>query len=500
VQLGDAVQSGDLLAPFTWESESDFSYPPLVRSVGALTELVGLAVHEWATIALNLLFVPILAAGCYLTGRLVFGPMAGLLAVVFALATPMTAQMFHVQMLDGPLAATVAIAFWALLACDGFRDRRRSILAGALIGLALLVKSPAALFLAGPFAVMLARGGWRQWRSLAWLAGAALVVAAPYYAVHLGDYLTLTGEAAGASSDPWTREHGAIYDGAERFTLENLGWYFWAAVNNQYLLPFFALLVVGVIFCLRRIRTPYVAELLAGLVGGYLAMTALAVHDSRYTLPLVVFAAVIATGWIAAGARAWASAAGLGVLFVAAAINFAGSTMGVIGTTRLTLFEHGAGGLVTDLTVPGALTIADQRGYVVGERRPDPFWESLFAAAESDGVNSAHLDVKQAVTWGVEQVGFNMMSRAWGIQGPFTVEAPSRRTDIIVETWWAVDRRFAAAEGLGRPCGIVEDGIASPVLTGLPQDEGTPLAVLVKRRGADGELRRWCEFDAASAP
>ena len=46
---------------------------------------------------------------------------------------------------------------------------------------------------------------------------------------------------------------------------------------------------VGLIAALWQLRRPGVAELLGGLVVGYLGSTMLAVHDPRYTLPLVVY-------------------------------------------------------------------------------------------------------------------------------------------------------------------------------------------------------------------
>ena len=61
---------------------------------------------------------------------------------MLALATPMVLDLFHVFMLDAPLAATVALALWAFLASDRFSKRRETVLAGALLGLAIMVSRP----------------------------------------------------------------------------------------------------------------------------------------------------------------------------------------------------------------------------------------------------------------------------------------------------------------------------------------------------------------------
>ena len=71
-------------------------------------------------LAQNLVFVPLLALACYRVGRMVAGPRAGLLAVVFALGTPLIAEQFHVFMLDAPQATLVAVAVWLILASDRF--------------------------------------------------------------------------------------------------------------------------------------------------------------------------------------------------------------------------------------------------------------------------------------------------------------------------------------------------------------------------------------------
>ncbi|HYB22707.1 MAG TPA: glycosyltransferase family 39 protein [Solirubrobacteraceae bacterium] len=97
-------------------------YPPLTYLVGALGLLVGGVGVAPPILAQNVVFVTLLALGCYHVGRLAFGRLAGLLAVVFALGSPMVIEGFHEFMLDVPEAALVAVALWAIL-------RRRALLA-----------------------------------------------------------------------------------------------------------------------------------------------------------------------------------------------------------------------------------------------------------------------------------------------------------------------------------------------------------------------------------
>jgi hypothetical protein len=488
IDLSDRLRAGEFLAPLTYDSPGAFAYPPLVRSIGATVELLGLPLHDWGPIALNLVFVPMLVGGCYLTGSLVFGRFAGVLAAIFALGSAMVLQLFHVYLLDAPLAALIAISLWAVLSSDDLRDPRRSALAGALIGLAMLVKPTAPVFLLGPLALMLIRGGWRRGRSLALLAVAAALVAGPHYLLNLGEYVRLSGEATVASTDPWTQGFGWTFDGWDRFGLESITWYGWAAVNTQYLVPLLSLFAIGLFACGTRFRRRrHVPDLLAGLVVGYLAMTMLAVHDPRYTLPMVVFVAVIATGWITHTHRAWLAAAGLGILCLGVSLNLA-ANLGLIGTLKVTLPGDDAG----DLIHPGALTIADKRGYVVGEPRRDPVWEQLFTTAHETGVETARIEVQEAAMWGTDTAGFEAMANQHGIATPQFEPSAERGTDLVVTTWWTSDEFFVNERGFDPPCARILEGVAGPANPADP-NEGVILSILAERR-VDGRLHRWCEF------
>ena len=211
----DLLERGDLIGIFELGPVGDsFFYPPLVHTIGAIPAAFGLAVGDWGVIAVNLVFVPMLAGGVYSVGKRVYSPSAGMLAALLALGTPMVLSLFHTFVLDAPLAATIAVAVAALLASERFSQRRASIVAGALIGLALLVKPAAPLYLIGPVAVMLIGGGWRQWRNLGLAALAALILAGPYYLAHLGDALDVgsgstVGTEISATGRPSTATRGS---------------------------------------------------------------------------------------------------------------------------------------------------------------------------------------------------------------------------------------------------------------------------------------------------
>lgn len=488
IDLGGRIRGGDLLAPLTFES-APFAYPPLVRTVGAVPELLGLPTHDWSPILLNLIFVPLLTAGCYLTGKLVFGRLAGVLAALFALGSPMVLQLFHVYLIDAPLAAIVAFTTWAVLASDNFTRRRETLLAGALVGVALLIKTPAPVFVAGPIVVMLARGGWRQGRNLALATLAAIVVAGPYYLIHINEFVHVFGEATVSSSDPWTKRFGSNFDGLSRFGSESLAWYWWAAVNTQYLLPLLTLFAIGFVHCLTNLRRRYVPEILAGVVCGYLAMTFLSIHDARYTLPLVVYVAVIGTGWISQTRRRWAAALGSAALVTAVVINVAVGNLGAFRTVQL----HLPGDDPAQLTHPGALTLFDKRGYVVGEPRTNPLWTDLFDAARDTGVRRVALSIRETPNWGTDTAGFEVMAHDYGIASPYSDAEATEEPDLVITIWWTSDTFFVEQAGLAPPCAHIEDGVANFDNATIPPYEGVPLSVLVERRSGSS-YERWCDF------
>jgi hypothetical protein len=484
LDIADLLRDLDLggIAEIGFNADTNRFYPPLVPLVGSPAPLLGLTVQDWGTIALNLVFVPMLAAGTYLAGRRVFGPLAGALAAVFALGTPIVLSLFHVFLLDAPLAGSVALAFAALLASERFADRRASIAAGALLGVALLVKTIAPVYLLGPIAVMLAGGGWRQWRNVGLFCLAVLVVAGPYYAIHFEDVFGVSKETTIGGDVGAT---GSAFERDPRLSLDNLGYYGWAAINEQYFVPLLALFAVGFVATCRAIRSRTgAAELLAGIVVTYLALTlVLAIRDPRYTLPLVVFVAVIATGWIATAAG-WPRRIGLAVLALAVTVNVATSMVKWVPDVRIeppgTNYEFGID--------PGSFTIVEDRGYWVGPPEHNPLWQRLFEAAEREDLETMRLFIgQQPLFWGVDWKALDIFGEDYGVREVTVNTAPPYDEPDILVSIWTDDSRFVGELGLSEPCGRIEEG------AGLLDGEPVLTSVLVERRTPDG-YERWCDF------
>jgi hypothetical protein len=221
-------------------------------------------------------------------------------------------------------------------------------------------------------------------------------------------------------------------------------------------------------------------------VVGYLGPTLiLSIRDPRYTLPLVAYVAVIATGWIAVTKRIVLGAAGVAVLAAAVSLNLAAATIDGVPNVGISLPADSPS--PDDVTQPGRLTVIDGRGYQVGPPRPDPFWERLLEAARRDHLDSAKILVRESPMWGTDTTGFDMLAASYGVKGP-TFEKLPRYPDLRINTWWTSDEFWVEEAGLPRPCASIEEGARSP-----PAVEPVRLSVAVERRVGD-RYERWCEF------
>jgi 4-amino-4-deoxy-L-arabinose transferase-like glycosyltransferase len=325
----DQIANGKWTGPFT-----EFNtYPPLGHLIGALGIFVGGYSAASVILALNVVFVPLLAAGCYGVGRLVGGPRAGLFAALFALGTPMIVSEAHEAYLDPAQAAFVAVSVWGILASRRFERWGVAALAGVGTGLAMLTKETSPIFLAGLLAIVIARGGWRHWRGLLAYAAAAAVVAGPWYVYHRTElhqlFLAHSSQANGAEPNPL----GGTYP--TFFSAKNSGWYFWDAANIQLRAGLLALFLLGTVAairsCVRRWGPENLyPELLGGAFLSWLGMTWLTHKDPRYDIAALVYIAVLGTAWIANASRRvrpWLT----GVLFASVAASFLSVAFGLGG-------------------------------------------------------------------------------------------------------------------------------------------------------------------------
>jgi hypothetical protein len=373
----EALSAGNLHAALTQEA----AYPPLAYLVGSLGILVGGLDVNSPILAENLVFVPLLTLGCYQVGRLAFNPLAGLLAVVFALGSPLIAEQFHVFMVDAPETAMVAVSVWLVIVTKGFSRLWRSALAGLVVGLALLTKEPIPFFLAGVVCVTAVRGRWQCWRGLALFCVVALAVALPWYLYKYGE-VHVAGEqtyAPGGSS-------GALGIAPSRFSPANLEWYFWSMLNNQLYAPLFVFAAVGWVWMVvgmvrRRPISRLSPELAIGAFTAWLILTETYVHDPRYSMPMLVFLAVLGGGWIVRLPRVGRIAA-IAALGAIAALNLLSATFGEVGVKTFTVPGMNVYGRQSE----GLVTVYSNAGFLVAGPQADGDMLGTLRELKSSGI------------------------------------------------------------------------------------------------------------------
>jgi hypothetical protein len=383
IEVHRQLSSGHLVKALTLT----IPYPPFAYLIGSLGIAIGGVGVAPLILAENLVFVPLLALGCYHVARLAFGPAAGLLAVVFALGSPLITAQFHVFMIDAPETAMVAVSVWLVIATEGFSRPRVCALAGLAVGLGMLTKEPFAIFLVGIVGVTAIRGGREAWRGLVVFAAVALVIALPWY-IHEHSQIQALGheatDSAGAFSERGLNQPQGI--APPRLSLANLEWYLWSFLNAQLFLPLSVFAAVGWVWTVvgvarRRPVSPLTLELLVGAFLSWALLTETFVHDTRYSMPLLVYLAVFGAGWIVRLPRRGRIAATAALVLVALA-NTLGASFGVGGRVAVTL----PGASKTALERPGTVILFDNSGYLVAGPRRDGDLLAMLQALHRAGV------------------------------------------------------------------------------------------------------------------
>jgi len=437
------LQAGNLLGPLTYES----IYPILAHIVGAIAALIGGVSVASPIIGENVVFVPLLALGCYQTGRLLFGPLAGMLAVVFVLGSPLVISLFHVFLLDPPLMAMVALSVWLVLASEDFSRPGFAALAGLAVGLGMNVKVQFALFLVGLIAIVLLHGGWRNWRGVAIFAVLALAIGLPWYIIHWSELGAMFELASSGGGTP----PGNI---PPRFSTDNLLWYFWSVLNSQLLAPLFILAVTGILWTLVTVvrdRASHSARL-EFLAGGFAAWVVITFvtshHDIRYGLPLLGYLAVIATGWIVCLPRTPRLAL-IAVLVLAVLANTLSINFGVGREVNLALTSTPP----STEQYPDRVLVYSPNGFLASAPSHDGDVPGLMVALRRQGVETVAWSFEHGGPPDFSSSGLSSLARIAGLAPAITREIELSSSASVVTL---IHEPVTA--GRPRPCTLLSDG------------------------------------------
>ncbi|MCX7594239.1 MAG: phospholipid carrier-dependent glycosyltransferase [Fischerella sp.] len=296
--------------------------PPLTYIVAAIVQNIFGTGSDQATLVM-LLFSAILLGSVYGLGAVLFSEAVGLWAAALCQIMPALYQLRLDFLLDYPLAAVVTFSFFCLTVWKVRVNSQKSphlpiwgsphplLLAAAFglsLGLALLVKQTALLFLLAPI-VWVGFGALRQrhWGQLVQLIAAlclSVLVCSPWYRAN---WLLILTSGKRATLDSATAEGDAPLNTLQAWT------YYWHQLPDQVSLP---LLLVPILVLLldwgsslqqgrrRRVNQskflplPHSLKWLAiFLVGAYFLSSLNPNKDARYTLPyLPVLSVFLAYG------------------------------------------------------------------------------------------------------------------------------------------------------------------------------------------------------------
>lgn len=392
-------------------------YPPLTYLVGSLGILLGGMAVAPPIIAENIVFVSLLALGCYQIGRRAFGALAGLLAVVFALGSPLIIGQFHLFMTDAPETAMVAVSVWLVIATERFSRPGISAIAGVAFGLGMLTKEPFPVFVIGVVAVTAVRGGRQAWRGMAIFAVVALAIALPWYIHERAQIEAINTEATASSGAIAAVSSTESPTGIAppRLSQENLQWYLWNFVTWQLYLPLFIFAAVGwlwtiVGFVRRRPVSRLAVELTVGAFVGWLIVTETYAHDVRYGMPLLVYLAVFGSGWIVRLAPRWRAVA-VSALVLAAVANTLGTSFGVGKPVEIVL----AGANGNYLEKPGYVRLYQNGGFAIGAPTREGDLLAMLQALRRNGIRTVTWPPQDATEPDFTEIGVTVLSRVAGL-------------------------------------------------------------------------------------
>ena len=270
-------------------------YPPLVYWVSLF--FYGLFGKSYqSALAVNWVFLIILVISVYRIGFRLADKKVGLLSAFLATMYPGVFGLFRTYMLDFALCSTVAMSTALLLETDSFENKGVTYLWGISLGVGLLTKGTFLIFLCAP-TILITFASYRKIRLkndkiqslsrlLYLLIGPITVGMAIACIWYIPNFDNLhAGSELVAKEGPELTPYPV-------FSLHSITYYLRIFINSQASFVFFLYLVLGFVYVLKKSNNNRLF-LAASFFAPISIFTLTQLKDPRFTMPVLVFTAVI---------------------------------------------------------------------------------------------------------------------------------------------------------------------------------------------------------------
>jgi hypothetical protein len=314
----------DLQSFYTYWTSVYRYYPPFVYYVTGAFYKVFHSTSLATAILSNSFFVCLLLLFTYKFASLFVSKKSALLSSLFIITTPLVFSQLHEYMLEVPLLAVFVTSLYFLVTSKNFTNKRASILFGIVCAIGLMTKWTYILNVVPPLVWVLCLTGRDIYHALqkrskkdmdyltqvgtnlAFALILILLIAGPWYINnmgHLGQDLLLNAVAGKANP----LKVGFAW----------LTFYINQIEAVQLYVVYFLILVAGVIYSLRikELRSKFYF-LYVSLLGGYFILTLINNKDPRYSVPLLIYMAIIAVSIFEAKLSKYVMYSGVAVFVV----------------------------------------------------------------------------------------------------------------------------------------------------------------------------------------
>ncbi len=395
--LGNLLGFLDELSQGTWDFPDSFrrltiaGRPPLYQLMTApFIWLFGRS--ESSALAVNLIFIVVLAAATYNLGRLAKNRAAGLLAAFLVLTYPPVVHLSRMYMPYFGSLACAALSLWLLLETVERRSVRVAWLLGLSLAAGLLMHPYFAWTLVGPTIAaglyMLFQGdfrdlvrsrdflGWLRKRTRDRFVVRGLVPAALLALVPSSLWYLNLGTAGFRQLDYFSRMD--VFLGVRE--IETPFWWYAFSTPSTISSVLTVILVTGIVLAIVRPR-PQTTLLLITLATAYVIYSSLPVRAWWYFCCVLPAAAVLSTAWIVDLKPKWAAQALIAVTLVVGSFNYFLVTWGAAHAWTNPIASALGSPLSDRKTCRDRRTVA----LCPDQANPEPWpWEEIMAAMLAD--------------------------------------------------------------------------------------------------------------------